>query len=428
MGATCSHCTHVADTCDVPEVLARRLPSEVAQGLASSSSSSSGCGGCGVLSQQPPRREESEWPPSPLRVGFVVRAMSGSVVMSRGQDGGIAANTEVKNLVQRICLLTGARPELVCLVVGTELLKPGDAIGNALGDVFGGASRGRLGGGKGPLEFTLVRFLGPAFTAEAMSRLSIKVLDHVPAVGSRCHCDRDYTFRSLGGFAGKPGMHYVLTSNSDKQTPTGRVMWRIDVRRPCTIYLNFRSREHVMRTGALAWLTSGLWEACSLQSTVSTGVPNGPYSGPVYSNSFDSGVVDLMGSNCQEGTYFVFVEIQDEALLDFPPKSTNSMPELEAIPQQARRPFLVEELPFLEVAPELRAASKPRARQQASQASTRASSLDEDAAKAFQGHSASESEDAGAPSARDEAPELAALQPRVHTALSCLARLCSRVC
>ena len=41
-----------------------------------------------------------------------------------------------------------------------------------------------------------------------------QVLKHVPGVGDRCHLDRNYTFRSLGGFADRPDMHYVLTSQT----------------------------------------------------------------------------------------------------------------------------------------------------------------------------------------------------------------------
>lgn len=42
---------------------------------------------------------------------------------------------------------------------------------------------------------------------------------------------------------------------------------------------------------------------------MSTGVPNGPYTGPVYSKAFDPGDVKLMGSNTWEGTYFVFLQV-----------------------------------------------------------------------------------------------------------------------
>merc|ERR1719229_581309 len=103
-------------------------------------------------------------------------------------------------------------------------------------------------------------------------------------------------------------MLYVLTSNNDKMTPAKQVMWKLHVRAPpATVYLNFRSQAHVSRAEQWGWLRA------VLRSTVSTGVPNGPYSGPVYSKVIEEpGTVDLMGSNCDEGTYFVFVELPEE--------------------------------------------------------------------------------------------------------------------
>ena len=42
---------------------------------------------------------------------------------------------------------------------------------------------------------------------------------------------------------------------------------------------------------------------------MSTGVPNGPYEGPVYAKRFDAGEIELYGSDTWEGTYFVFIEM-----------------------------------------------------------------------------------------------------------------------
>jgi len=47
-----------------------------------------------------------------------------------------------------------------------------------------------------------------------------------------------------------------------------------------------------------------------MKSTVSSGYPRGPYSGPVFSKRCGPGRVELMGSAYYEGTYFVFVELQ----------------------------------------------------------------------------------------------------------------------
>merc|ERR1712232_340386 len=91
-------------------------------------------------------------------------------------------------------------------------------------------------------------------------------------------------------------------------TPADRVMWKLDVRTPATVYLNFRSEGHVMNTGAAEWLSCDGWKRVLMNSTVSTGTFGKSYEGPVYSKDVDAQVVNLMGSNCGEGVYFVFVE------------------------------------------------------------------------------------------------------------------------
>lgn len=136
------------------------------------------------------------------------------------------------------------------------------------------------------------------------------MLDKIPPVGGRCHVDRDYRFTSLGGFSEKPNMMYVLTSNNDKGTAKRHVTWRLDVRVPAIVYL-FRSQGHMAKTGN--WIQADGWEQSTIASTVSSGVPNGPYRGPVYSKTVDNEIVDLMGSNCEEGTYFVFVELLQDS-------------------------------------------------------------------------------------------------------------------
>ena len=52
--------------------------------------------------------------------------------------------------------------------------------------------------------------------ASASSGRAIEVVS-VPRPGEACHLDRAYTFRSLGGFASKPRMLYVITSNEDRK-------------------------------------------------------------------------------------------------------------------------------------------------------------------------------------------------------------------
>lgn len=149
-------------------------------------------------------------------------------------------------------------------------------------------------------------------TARSASGRRIEVMEAVPGIGSKCHTDRNYRFVLLGDFSGKPGMMYLMTSNNDKMTPWSNVMWTLETKRPATVHLNFRSEAHVATTGISNWLQEAGWQRSGLRSTVSTGVPNGLYWGPVYSKEFDAGTIELMGSNCPLGTYFVFVEVQQE--------------------------------------------------------------------------------------------------------------------
>merc|ERR1712070_1199325 len=60
----------------------------------------------------------------------------------------------------------------------------------------------------------------------------------------------------------------------------------------------------------------------------STGVPNGLYSGPVYSKQCTAGQIDLMGSNCKEGTYLVFVELPTAAPAAAQQPASDNKPEL----------------------------------------------------------------------------------------------------
>jgi len=155
-----------------------------------------------------------------------------------------------------------------------------------------------------------------AVEARATSGRPIEVVD-VPCVGGYCHFDRGYTFTSLGSFQ-KPGMLYVHTSNDDRRTPSSEVMWVVESQVRTAVHLNFRSEHHVGSTGVERWLCSRGWRRNpNLASTVSTGIPNGPYSGPIYSKECEPGIIELMGSNTWEGVYFVFIE-QRELLRQTP--------------------------------------------------------------------------------------------------------------
>lgn len=147
--------------------------------------------------------------------------------------------------------------------------------------------------------------------ASAASGRPIEVCP-LPSPGSRCHYDRNYVFISLGDFAKMDRtVLYVNTSNDDRKTPANRVMWTLSASKPITVHLNFRSESHA--TNSHRWLESHLWAKVPLESTVSSGFPNGPYRGPVYSKVYpEGGEVELYGSECWEGTYFVFIELHPE--------------------------------------------------------------------------------------------------------------------
>lgn len=145
--------------------------------------------------------------------------------------------------------------------------------------------------------------------AIATSGRPIEILDNLRP-GDRCHFDRNYRFASLGDFADRPSMLYLMTSNEDKRTLSDTVMWTVETTVPVIIHLNFRSERHVKCTGR--WLQDDGWKRSSMKSTVSSGIPHGPYSGPVFSKFREPGETKLMGAECQEGSYFVFVELQRE--------------------------------------------------------------------------------------------------------------------
>merc|ERR1712070_900226 len=144
----------------------------------------------------------------------------------------------------------------------------------------------------------------------------------------------------LGDFK-QPNMLYLMTSNSDKSTPANQVMWSLHTAVPVTVHINFRSQQHA--AAANAWLQAQGWGLNLLtRSTVSTGIPNGPYSGPVYSKQCTAGQIDLMGSNCKEGTYLVFVELPTAAPAAAPQPASDSKPEAHQ-KQQPQSPAMTPE-------------------------------------------------------------------------------------
>lgn len=210
----------------------------------------------------------------------------------------------VYELVSRVCQSKAARSDEVRLMAGTTTLRNDKQLGEYVDGLGAGDT----------LEVSLAIVQGPPITVRAMSGREIELLDSVPEIDDECHFDRNYTFDSLGDFAGRKGMHYIMTSNDDRKTPADHVMWQLDLRVPATVYINFRSERHVLEGRASQWLRRDGWEhRPDFRSTVSTGYPNGPYEGPVYAKVVHpknrKELVDLMGSNFFEGTYFVFVEM-----------------------------------------------------------------------------------------------------------------------
>ena len=69
-------------------------------------------------------------------------------------------------------------------------------------------------------------------------------------------------------------------------------MWELTVDTDATVYLNFRSENHVaMTVRQKNSLLDREWALLpDFQSAVSTGAPNGPYSGPVYSKARKQGL------------------------------------------------------------------------------------------------------------------------------------------
>ena len=117
-----------------------------------------------------------------------------------------------------------------------------------------------------------------------------------------------YRFIHLGDF-NRPGMLFLLSSNEDRKTSCNSPMWIIEASVPCVIHLNFRSERHVAEGNAGPWLArKGFALNHELRSACSSGIPNGPYVGPVYSKECEPGTIELNGSNTWEGVYFVFVE------------------------------------------------------------------------------------------------------------------------
>lgn len=269
-----------------------------------------GCVGAGVdvLNLELPEGKTAKYAVSEMRnrwsdagvdsAPLLIRALSGQPVLSMDD---VIPGTPMSSVVADICAETGAFADEVRLVAGASVVDHDAQLGDCAFPAEGG-----------PVEMSFIYVPGPPVSAETTSGSEIEVLDGLPpAPCRRCHNDRGYRFTSLGAFEHMPNVRYVLTPNADKSMPCSEVMWTLDIRVPAKVHLNFRGVRHVTQTGAADWLAKDGWTVSDLQSTVSSGTPNGPYSGPVYSKQVNREVVELMGSDCWEGVYFVFVELED---------------------------------------------------------------------------------------------------------------------
>lgn len=262
---------------------------------------------CALLDAEDEQGSDEEFPEvlaGSERGLLLVRSISGKVVHSQVLAG---TSVRVSVIVSSVCQKTeAARPDEVRLMADDCILEHTAKVGHGQSVALGPCKT---------LELSLALVPGPPITAYSSSGSRIEVLDGVPTRGEDCHFDRDYMFLSLGDFANKTGMHYIMTSNDDRKTPSNKVMWQLDIREAAVVFINFRSEEHLARTKkGLDWLKRDGWEVQpNFQSTSSNGYPNGPYSGPVYAKTVRPQnrqcVVDLMGSAFFEGTYFVFVQM-----------------------------------------------------------------------------------------------------------------------
>lgn len=232
---------------------------------------------------------------------LVVRALSGQVLFERDDA---KFETPLAEIAAMSCACLGdVDLDTVRLVVLGEdrAYSPEGVLGDIVAPEHGEA-----------VQLTLIRLSGPPIRVEATSGRPIELLNKLPPVNSLCHFDRNYRFLSMGGFGDRPDIQYIKTSNEDKATPCSNVMWRLVLLFPAIVYLNFRSLEHVEATGVRIWIDAQGWELSpEIASTVTSGVPNGPYEGPVYRKVVEPGALELFGSGCREGVYFVFIEISN---------------------------------------------------------------------------------------------------------------------
>jgi hypothetical protein len=138
-------------------------------------------------------------------------------------------------------------------------------------------------------------------------------------VHSHVFVDRDYTFDSLGSFAGKT---FIKMSNDDKYTPESHVQMKLRLPHPMTVYLVLLA-DHT-----LPWLTQEGWalnedmegvtyhgrrntrhKEWSLGQGIIDVLPTDNFSANrIYSKTFPAGLVELRGNSGGDGSYLIFLD------------------------------------------------------------------------------------------------------------------------
>jgi hypothetical protein len=147
-------------------------------------------------------------------------------------------------------------------------------------------------------------------TLEAMTGFTATI--ETPAVESYVFYDRQYTFDSLGSFAGHS---FIKMSNEDKHIRGTHIQMKLRLPQPLTVYVAKLDDTN------LGWLSDEGWSRSALEGVSYHGIREtrhtewdpdtlldtsyGP--GAVYEKTFAAGTVSLRGNNGGDGSYVMFV-------------------------------------------------------------------------------------------------------------------------
>merc|ERR1712227_329240 len=143
-----------------------------------------------------------------------------------------------------------------------------------------------------------------SITATATSGRAMETVPYADLnIGSKIWFDRRYTFTNLGNYTND--CTFIRGSNDDKNTDKSVIQTILQVPFASTVYLDFWGGSvHLQKVSS--WI--GDWTETTKQRGTQFG-PS-PIYGPgiVMERDFDSGTINLMGSNGQGyGTYYAFV-------------------------------------------------------------------------------------------------------------------------